>query len=108
MKDFQLQQFLQEAFYIPVLYTLFCLKILPTIEDIPSPDRAEPCLCLPAFILVNQMAILPCNSFLAVLDLKDLTAEMCIRDSCGSILWAGFLLAKKRGILFFPLSGYQS
>ena len=54
------------------------LLAFPAIEDELSGDRAVAVLGLGAFLLVDQMAVLLRDSFLAVLDLENL-AGACLR-----------------------------
>ena len=61
---------LQIFFHVLILNTVYLLAS-PAIEDKLLGDRAVAVLGLGAFLLVDQMAILLRDSFLAVLDLEN-------------------------------------
>ena len=67
----------QIFFHILILNTIYLLAF-STVKNEFSGDRAVAVLGLGAFLLVDQMAILLRNSFLAVLDLEN-PAGACLR-----------------------------
>ena len=95
----------QIFFHVLIRNTVYHLAFL-AIEDELSGDRAVAVLGLGAFLLVDQMAILLRDSFLAVLDLKNPTGA-CLRVKHHHVKFAHGELQDKYLLLGVCQLGFQ-
>ena len=95
----------QIFFHVLILNAVYHLAF-PTVEDELSGDRAVAVLGLGAFLLVDQMAVLLRDGFLAVLDLEN-PAGTCLRVKYHHVKFAHRELQDKNLLLGVFQLGFQ-